>query len=259
MSAFRKGKPVPITVNLPAKFWKCAGACGGGEKIGIVFSDTSVVLRRMKWILPLFACCGLLLAGCVSPAPAPLADGTVQIPEMHLKLKPEPGWRALAYREGRDYYKNFRSTNTLINAAYYHEVSVPFLMLERTRQSEQGYRTLFTVDRGALNDWRFMPSEKLVAYAINVYIRSVPNVIPIGGIRTEEVAGQTYATVELHYPLGFKDGRKFQVVKHFWVRTTGISAVVLSAEYDSAEGAEVYPEVLRMLQSVAVIETAAKK
>lgn len=213
----------------------------------------------MKWCSPLFACCVLLLAGCVSPAPTPLADGTLAIPEMRLTLKPEPGWRALAYREGRDYYKNFPSTNKLMNMAYYHDTTVPFLMLERARQSELGYRTIFTVDRGALNGWRFLPSEKLAAEVIKAYIRAVSDVAVADGIRTVTVAGVPYAYVKLVYPLGFKDGRKFQVAKHFWVRTTGISAVVLSAEHDVAEQDAVYPEVERMLRSVAVAEPGAKK
>lgn len=211
----------------------------------------------MRAVLPLLALTGALLAGCASTVTVPLADGAVAIPPVHLKLTPEPGWRVLTYREGRDYYKNFRSTNPRLNAAYYHDITVPFLMLERGGRTEQGYRTLFLVDRGSLNSQRFRGSEKIAGDIVREYNAAIDGVEVVAGVHSVQIAGQPYACAILRYPLGFKDGRRFQVEKCFWVRTTGISAVLFSAEYDATEADTLRPEVQRMLQSVTTLEPGA--
>ncbi|MES2696306.1 MAG: hypothetical protein V4773_22735 [Verrucomicrobiota bacterium] len=216
----------------------------------------------MKHLL-LLACVAAcaLLAGCASTTPVPVAENTMYIPPLRMRATKPPGWTFFTTREARAHFKNYGSTNKILNTVYYQNISVPFLTLARERRSEAEFKTLVTIDRISLGNEhlisgeklvRFISGEKLARFVIDGHIRWIDGVRVIVAPRLELVAGEPFTYLCLRYPLGFKDGRRFEVEKHFWLKPSALSAMGISAEFDVRQAAEIWPEIQQILESLVL-------
>ncbi len=72
----------------------------------------------------------------------------------------------------------------------------------------------------------------------------------IGPVIPVRIGPTDYAYCQIRIPISFPDGTALQIERQFWVRASGLSAVVITATYDRQDAAEVLPEIHAILRSI---------
>lgn len=195
----------------------------------------------------LIPCC-FLLFGCASVTPVAINENTVYSPPLHMTISKPANWSFVSLHDVRDAQKHVDSTNQTFNYIVYQSAAVPFVTIERNH----GDPATIEFYREPLGESRFASSEKVAGFEMWSYLNVITGARVVGPVFTIKIGGLPYAHGRIRYPYNSRDGEHYDLEREFWVRATGISAVVISAVYEVNAGDRVRDDIEQILRSVAI-------
>lgn len=198
-------------------------------------------------VLALLSCCALLF-GCTSAMPVAINDNTVYSPPLHMTITKPANWSFVSLHDVREAQKHVNSTNQTFNYLVYQGAAVPFVSIER-HDSDGAVIDFY---RESLGEDRLATSEKVAGFEMWAYLNVITGARTVGPIVNIKIGGLPYAYGRIRYPYSTRDGSHYELERQFWVRATGISAVVISSVYEVKSGDRVRGEIEQILHSVTM-------
>jgi len=191
----------------------------------------------------------LLFAGCSSPGLMHLDANTAYAPTLRVQVTKPDRWVYISPAELRSAQRHISSDNARLNFLVYQGSFAPPVMAA-CLESSSIVPPSVVIYRESLGEERLALSEKVAGFEMWAYEHVLTGTQEVGRIHTVMINGKPFAHCRIRYPLGLKNGPRVTVERQFWVRSSPISALVISAACDVREVYTLKPEIDRMVQSL---------
>lgn len=155
-------------------------------------------------------------------------------------------WSFVSLHDIRESQKHVHSTNQTFNYIVYQGAAVPFVSIKRN----DGDGAFVNFYRESLDDDRLSTSERVTRLEMGTYLNIITGAHVVAPIVDVTIGGQRYATSRIRYPYSVRSGSHYEIERQFWVRATGISAIVISASYEMNAADRVRGEIEQILNSI---------
>lgn len=194
---------------------------------------------------------GAFLPGCASTQPTPVNADTVYCPPLHVTITKPAGWRFVPAAEVREAQRSLHSTNPMLNYVVYQSAIVPFVTLTREQPIVSDLPPHVSIYRESLEEDRLASSEKVLGMEMWGYLHVMTGAHIVAPTVHVKVAGEDYAYNRLRYPVRTRSGGAYEIERRFWVRSSAISAVIISASFDMRDSGPAEDEIEQIVRSIA--------
>ena len=111
----------------------------------------------------------------------------------------------------------------------------------------------FAIYRESLGEERLASSEKALGFELWGYLNLMKNARILSPVVRVKIGGQDYAYCRLGYPLQLKGGGgggTFEIERRFWVRSSALSAIVMTASFDLHDAERAANEIDQIVGSI---------
>lgn len=196
--------------------------------------------------------CSAFLASCASTTPVHVSEHTVRSLPLHLTVSKPVNWEFVSHQDVRDAQRKIKTANQTLNYLVYQEGVRPFVTMTRAEKGKSEYPPTFTINREPLGENRFASNEKVAGFFAWGYLHVFKNAQVVGPNVPFQIGGQEFAHTSIKYSVPMAGQKSYEIQRHFWVRSSALSALVLSLSYDVRDGEAVEPELLQILKSLVL-------